>query len=94
LPRLINTICENALITAYAKHLTSVTPEIIEDVSTDFRLDTMEPPADCADVTNNFDRERAARLLLDLCGICQIPVTSLPGVGIKASEMGKDEQHI
>jgi general secretion pathway protein A len=94
LPRLINTICENALITAYAKHFTSVTPEIIEDVSTDFRLDTMEPPADCADVTNNFDRERAARLLLDLCGICQIPVTSLPGVGIKASEMGKDEQHI
>ena len=66
LPRLINTICENALITAYAKHFTSVTPEIIEDVSTDFRLDTMEPPADWADVTNSVDRERAARLLLDL----------------------------
>jgi hypothetical protein len=36
---LINTICENALITAYAKQLRSVTPEIIEDVAKEFRFD-------------------------------------------------------
>ena len=39
LPRLINTLCENALITAYARRLANVTGEIIEDIAIDFRLD-------------------------------------------------------
>jgi general secretion pathway protein A len=39
LPRLINTICENALITAYARRLFSVTTEIVDEVARDFRLD-------------------------------------------------------
>ncbi len=39
LPRLINTICENALITAYAKQLPTVTSDIIEDLSKEFRFD-------------------------------------------------------
>src|SRR5450631_3147122 len=32
LPRLINTVCENALITAYAKQTPTVTAELVEDV--------------------------------------------------------------
>jgi general secretion pathway protein A len=47
LPRLINTICENALITAYARSLSIVTPDVIEDVAKEFRLDGMgsgDPP--------------------------------------------------
>ena len=40
-PRLINTICENALITAYARQMPSVTPEIVEDVAKEFRLDVV-----------------------------------------------------
>ena len=39
LPRLINTICENALIAAYAKQSRSVTSDMIEDVSREFRFD-------------------------------------------------------
>ena len=39
IPRLINTICENALITAYARQLRSVSAEIINEVARDFRLD-------------------------------------------------------
>lgn len=39
LPRLINTICENGLIAAYAKQSLIVTPEMIEEVSREFRLD-------------------------------------------------------
>jgi general secretion pathway protein A len=39
LPRLINTICENALITAYARRLPNATAEIIDEVARDFRLD-------------------------------------------------------
>ncbi len=38
-PRLINTICENSLIGAYAKQQHSVTPSIVEDVASEFRLE-------------------------------------------------------
>jgi general secretion pathway protein A len=39
LPRLINSISENALIAAYARQLPTVPAEIIEDVAREFRLD-------------------------------------------------------
>ncbi len=38
-PRLINTICENALISAYAQQVTAVTPAMIEEIAHEFRLD-------------------------------------------------------
>jgi len=38
IPRLINTICENALINGFARQAKTVAPEIIEEVATDFRL--------------------------------------------------------
>jgi general secretion pathway protein A len=40
-PRLINTICENALIAAYARQMQRVTPEVIDDVAREFRLDVV-----------------------------------------------------
>jgi hypothetical protein len=39
LPRLINTICENALIVAYALQVRTVTAEIVDNVAREFRLD-------------------------------------------------------
>ena len=42
-PRLINTICENALISAYARQSPTVTGRIIENVATEFRLDAFVP---------------------------------------------------
>ncbi len=38
IPRLINTVCENALISAFARELDSIMPDIINDVAADFRL--------------------------------------------------------
>lgn len=38
LPRLINTICENALIAAYANHSAVVTADVVDDVARQFRL--------------------------------------------------------
>ena len=38
IPRLINTICENALITAYARQLRSVPVDVVHEVAKDFRL--------------------------------------------------------
>src|SRR6202034_3579655 len=43
IPRLINTICENALIAAYARQAASVAPEIIETIAKDFRLGMQTP---------------------------------------------------
>jgi general secretion pathway protein A len=37
-PRLINTICENALVVGYAKRASIITPDIIEGVAKDLRL--------------------------------------------------------
>jgi len=44
IPRLINTICENALITAYARQLRSVPVDIIIEVAKDFRLGVVNWP--------------------------------------------------
>jgi general secretion pathway protein A len=44
IPRLINTICENALITAYARQLQSVPVDIIHEVAKDFRLNITHRP--------------------------------------------------
>jgi len=67
LPRLINTICENSLIAAYAKRLTSVTPEIVEYVAKEFRLDVVsQPDAEGATRHNQTEAQRAISALLDL----------------------------
>jgi len=68
IPRLINTVCENALITAYARQARSVTPDIIEDIATDFRLGVVhQPKAEAANGNNgneDGDARRAAKTLL------------------------------
>jgi general secretion pathway protein A len=62
-PRLINTICENALVSAYARQQATVTPDIIESIALDFRLDVQTPqPKKAGDV----DVRQAANTLLEL----------------------------
>jgi len=39
-PRLINALCENALIAGYAKQLEVISPEIIDEIAKELRLDT------------------------------------------------------
>jgi type II secretory pathway predicted ATPase ExeA len=83
LPRLINTICENALITAYAKRLPSVTPEIIEEVARDFRLDLPNSNGSAATkVRNKLEPEQISTNGLDLYTSFRTPIVS--GVGLDA----------
>jgi len=67
-PRLINTLCENALIHGYAKQARAIGPEVIAEIAADFRLHVRNSPG--ADNELPGDRsgevERAARTLLDL----------------------------
>ncbi len=44
IPRLINTICENALIGAYARQSSTITPDIIDEVAADLRLNVVHLP--------------------------------------------------
>ena len=67
LPRLINTICENALIAAYARQSLSVTPDMIADVAREFRLDVMPShEEDETERTAEVDLRQAASAMLDL----------------------------
>jgi general secretion pathway protein A len=38
-PRLANTLCENSLVSGFSRQIKTITPEIIEEVATTFRLD-------------------------------------------------------
>ena len=83
LPRLINTVCENALIAAYARQQLAVTPEIIDDVAREFRLDVVYSP----ETGNNgrhseTDIRRATDVLLDLFANLRRPATTNKDSGI------------
>lgn len=81
-PRLINTICENALITAYARQIPSVTPDIIADVAKEFRLDIVTGrDADPGGDQNEMDVQRVISVLLDLYSALRKPGT---GLGVEA----------
>jgi len=64
-PRLINTICENALVTAYARQARSVTPDIIAEVAADFRLGVMHSSHRAA-ANENQEVGEAVKTLLQL----------------------------
>ena len=66
-PRLINTICENALIAGYARQMPTITPELIKEVADDFRLNSFSSTngKKVHDQTD-LELERAKNLFLDL----------------------------
>ena len=63
LPRLINTICENALVAAYARQMRSVSPDTIEDIAKDFRLGIQTAALDRENSTEP-DVQKAAQTML------------------------------
>jgi len=67
-PRLVNTLCENALINGYARQSKTIAPEVIAEIAADFRLNVLHPPA--ADRKKGTDASgevaKAAKTLLDL----------------------------
>jgi len=69
IPRLINTLCENALIEGYAGQSAQITPRMIDEIAVDFRLNVVssQPKAD-ATVSGRpaSEVEAAAKTLLDL----------------------------
>ena len=66
LPRLINTVCENALIAGYSRQMRSISPEIVDDIARDFRLGIQTPQIDQRKASDDLDVRKAAKTLLDL----------------------------
>jgi general secretion pathway protein A len=59
IPRVINTICENALLAGYAKHAATITSEIIDDVARDLRLGVVVvDPRNTADARLSKEEEQ------------------------------------
>jgi general secretion pathway protein A len=74
LPRVINTICENSLITAYATQVRSVSPGIVHEIAESFRLNVVDPgEVDSGEQGEETDVKRAAKILLDLYTSLQKP---------------------
>src|SRR5208283_5247957 len=55
IPRLINTICENALITAYARQLRILTPEVVEDSALSLRFNVSVGDSSPVESAEDFD---------------------------------------
>jgi general secretion pathway protein A len=88
IPRLVNTICENALITAYARQLRSVPVDIIYEVAQDFRLDpTHRPRTERVPISENSEGWQAKNSLHALSNYPQgilsreeeMPSANIPG---------------
>jgi general secretion pathway protein A len=71
IPRVINTICENALIHGYARQLPQLSPEVVEQVAYDFRLNIVSSPRFAESEVSGrgaTELQQAAKTLLDVLG--------------------------
>jgi general secretion pathway protein A len=87
-PRLVNTVCENALIAAYARRMYNVTPEIIEEIAKEFRLGVVSSSHKKTDLMDESEVEKAAKTMLDI--YAQMRAASKPAApqrGIDASQV-------
>jgi general secretion pathway protein A len=77
IPRLINTISDNSLISAYAQQMQYVTPDIVNSIAADFCLDITITHAETKPAPDN-EREaiQAARTLLELLPTLQNKATN------------------
>jgi type II secretory pathway predicted ATPase ExeA len=72
-PRLINTICENALLSGYARRAPVVTPDMVEEAAADLRVGVVSPEAGKKNGSSQASSEkekddllRAVKTLLEL----------------------------
>jgi general secretion pathway protein A len=99
IPRLINTLCENALIQGYANQEATITPRMVEEIALHFRMNVVnsapvrERTASGEPAT---DVEQAARTLLDLYASLRKAQSGGAELGsvIRGTRIGKHEPYI
>jgi general secretion pathway protein A len=83
IPRLINTISENAMITSFAQQLRSVAPSVVDDVASDFRLGVVNaPPSEHSPKSDNSEALEAVKTLLNLHDYLKKMRSSEPEVAV------------
>ena len=85
IPRLINTVCENALISAYSQKTLTVIPAMIDEVAKDFRLNALHAPAVAKPPRTDEELWKAMRTLQEIyarihSGVSPISLARIPGV--------------
>jgi type II secretory pathway predicted ATPase ExeA len=85
IPRIINNLCENAMVNAFAREVRTVSPEMISEVAADFRLGTKasvpEQPVEASSITaeNNESLLRSLfRALRSMDNAQQLDEKSIP----------------
>lgn len=96
LPRLINSISENALIAAYARQIPTISPEIVEDVAREFRLGVVGTAVVGNEASDSemMSMQRTAKLLLDLAATLRKPVNGSDPGASTGVEARKHEPYI
>jgi len=54
-PRVVNLLCEHALINAYVAHNRTIQPTVVEAVAREFQLDEVEPVAPPESLRNSAE---------------------------------------
>jgi general secretion pathway protein A len=76
IPRLVNTLCENSLVSGYARQAKQITEDIVQEVAADFRLD-VPCIVQTAESEDSESRKRALkalfRMIEDLDGAAEKP---------------------
>lgn len=85
IPRLINTLCENALVSSYAKQAKQVSQDVVEEVASDFRLDETVPTL--GEPEEAGTRKKALKALFQM-------IEELDGVAEKPGEEAKFESGV
>ena len=89
IPRIINNLCENAMVNAFAREVRTVNPEMISEVAADFRLglkpSVPEQPAEASSITAESNESmlrslfRALRSMDDAQRLDEKPIPSADG---------------
>jgi general secretion pathway protein A len=66
IPRVVNLLCEHALINAYVDHLRPVPAHLVEEVAREFQLDEIEPTTSAGSLPRTAQATDAQALLQNL----------------------------
>jgi general secretion pathway protein A len=96
LPRLINTLCENSLVAAYARHSARVGADIVDQVAKQFRLEAgFSQETEKARISEAGEADRATGALRDLfLGVRRNFPGELTGAEALVGETSEHEPHI
>ena len=98
IPRLINNICDNALLTAYADSRKEVSAEMIKEVAGDLRLSERmtfpsPPEAETSPSQREFDEEKEWKIVPDEVWQSRLALNSMPaGLGDEPVGLVKKSQ--